>query len=307
MRERDREPSSALKIFLGSSTGSLLVKDFAPLYGLFSSWQSSKPVTVHGEDEDAVKFFTEKVKEEKKSDATASEHNKCRPPVCAEMAVKRAISIAAETGRRLHVCHASTAGELEAVRQAKKAGLQVTCEAAPHHMFLCEDDTKKLKNFGKMNPPLRSKEDVAAVWNAVADGTVDCVATDHAPHSREEKEKDYWDAPSGVPGLETMLPLLLDAVNAKKIGLERLGGLCCASPAKIFGLKGKGGFAVGGDADFTLVDLKGETKVDGSRLFTKCKWSPWEGKTLKGRVWMLTWLSAMTTKPVMPGSSSGLS
>ncbi|MCX6767235.1 MAG: dihydroorotase family protein, partial [Candidatus Micrarchaeota archaeon] len=216
--------------------------------------------------------------------ATAFDHNRCRPPVCAELAVKRAVSIAVLTKRRLHVCHASTAGELAAIKEAKKAGARVTCEAAPHHLFLSEEDAKSLGNFGKMNPPLRSKEDVAAVWKAVADGTIDCIATDHAPHTRGEKEQHYWEAPSGIPGLETMLPLLLDAVNAGRLSLEKVVELCCANPAKIFNLKGKGGFGAGMDADFTLVDLKGTTKISPDRLFTKCAWSPWEGKPLRGRI-----------------------
>ncbi len=275
---------AGLKIYMGSSTGSLLVKDFAPLIQHFASWPAEKPVAVHAEDEDAVKFFTEKAGEEKKSNATALDHNRCRPPVCAEIAVKKAISIAVLTKKRLHVCHVSAAGEIAVIREAKKSGARVTCEATPHHLFLSEDDVEWLKNFGKMNPPLRSREDVVALWKAVEGGVVDCIATDHAPHTRGEKEQHYWDAPAGVPGLETMLPLLLDAVNAKRLTLNKVAELCGANPAKIFGLKGKGGLGVGMDADLVLVDLKSSTKIRADKLFTKCGWSPWEGKTLKGKI-----------------------
>jgi dihydroorotase (multifunctional complex type) len=274
---------AALKVFMGSSTGSLLVTGFQELYGHFAGF-SEKPVCVHAEDEEAIKFFSGKARERFGEGAGAGVHNEARPPLCAEIAVQKALEIARLTERRLHVCHVSTEGEAALIAGAKKRGVQVTCEASPHHLFLCDKDAEKLGNFGKMNPPLRSDGDRLALWRGLNEGTVDLIASDHAPHTAEEKRQGYWSAPSGVPGLETTLPLLLDAVNKKMLELTQIARLCASSPARVFGIKRKGSIAQGFDADLVLVDLDKSRVVKGDGLQTKCKWSPFEGRELKGAV-----------------------
>jgi dihydroorotase len=266
-----------LKIYMGSTTGSLLVKDAVALEKHFQLFPKEKIIAVHGEDEETIKKYAEKYRAGEKP-----EHNKVRPPVAVETAARKAIELAKEYGKKLHVCHLSTEAEMNLVKEAKKEGVPVSCEATPHHLFLSEEDAKRLENFGKMNPPLRSRKDVAALWENM--DAIDLIATDHAPHTREEKEKDYWSAPSGVPGVETMLPLLLNAVNERRISLEQVVEKTCENPAKLFGLKGKGFVAEDFDADFVLVDLKKTKKIAAENLFTKCGWSPFEGMRLRGSV-----------------------
>ena len=148
------------------------------------------------------------------------------------------------------------------------------------------EELKRLGNFAKMNPALRTQKEVDALWAGINSGAVDCIATDHAPHTRDEKEADYDEAPAGVPGLETMLPLLLDAVNKGRITLEKVVQLTSANPARIFGVKDKGKIKVGMDADLTIIDMKKEKEVKNEELFTKCGWSPFAGRNLKG--WPVT-------------------
>jgi dihydroorotase (multifunctional complex type) len=268
---------ASLKIYLGSSTGSLLVDDFSAFYRHLANFK--KPITLHAEDEHAIRHFSKTI-----LGKSAQDHNKIRNPTVAELAVSRAISTAKETTARIHICHASTKKEIDLVSQAKKQKIKITCEVTPHHLFLDESFTKTLGNYAKVNPPLRSKKEQAALWAALANGKIDMIATDHAPHSKDEKEKPYSEAPSGLPELDTALLLLLDAVNRKKLTLEQVVNLYSTSPSKIFNIYNKGEIAVGMDADFTIVNLKKETKITSEMLFTKCGWSPYEGWKLKGRI-----------------------
>ncbi len=268
------------KIFLGATSFATALGD----EGLEEHFRFPKPVLVHAEDAAIVSHNEEEIGKKLGPYATAQVHNSVRPPEAAAKAVSKAIALALKTRCHLHVCHASTAGELELVRQARSRGVNVTCEATPHHLFLNEEATEKLGNFSKVNPPLRSQADVEALWRGIADGTIDCIATDHAPHERKEKERGYWEAPSGVPGLETMLPLLLDACSKKKMALEKIAELCSYNPALKFGLRHKGGVGKGKDADFVLVSLREETVVEEDALYTKCGWSPFAGMRLAGRI-----------------------
>ncbi|MFH1199514.1 MAG: dihydroorotase family protein, partial [Candidatus Micrarchaeota archaeon] len=259
---------AGLKLYMGPSTGNLDAGGFESLYSHFRAFR--KPIAVHAESGDCLQYFSGKFEK------TVANHSKLRDELCAELAVSAALDIAARTKARLHVCHVSTMQELTLIADAKREGINVTCEATPHHLFLCDSDAARLGNFAKVNPPLRAKAHAAALWKAIADGTVDIIATDHAPHSSEEKLKSYSDAPSGMPGLETALPLLLTAVNENKISLPDVVRIYSSKPAQIYGLHGKGQLAEGFDADLVLVDLKKEWQIRGEALFTKCRWSAFE-------------------------------
>jgi dihydroorotase len=275
--------AAAFKVFLGSSTGNLLVTDGEKLAKIFKVAKLRDAVVlVHAEAEDVIKKNTEIAKSENWNHAKY--HSKIRTNEAESKAISRALKIQEGIGNKLHICHISTKEGLELVRQAKKEGRPITCEVTPHHLFMDESVTETLGNFAKMNPSLKSKEDVEALWVGINDRTIDLVATDHAPHTRAEKEKPYWEAPSGVPGIETMLPLLLNAVNKEMLSLQRVAELCCSNPVKLYELEGRGKIKVGMDADLVLIDLEKETVVKNGSLQTKCNWSPFATWKLKGAV-----------------------
>ena len=187
-----------------------------------------------------------------------------------------AIQYAQKAKKRLHLAHLSCKREMEFLEKYKTNG--VSAEVTPHHLFLDKNSVKKMGAFALMKPELKSRKDVAALWGGVKRGLVDTIGTDHAPHTREEKK----DAVFGVPGLETMLPLLLDAMNKGRLSLTKIVELTAKNPAKIFGIKNKGQLAPGFDADIVLVDVKLRKRVRDEHLFTKCGWSPFNGWRLKG-------------------------
>ncbi len=268
---------ASLKIYMGSSTGSLLLDEFGAFYHHLS--QFHKPITLHAEDENAMRYFSQQFKEN-----DPANHSKIRNEMVAELAIARAISTAERTHSQLHFCHISTEKEISLVEYAGKQGLQVSCEATPHHLFLNESAIKKLKNFAKVNPPLRSKEQVAQLWQALKQNKIDIIASDHAPHLKDEKERSYLGAPAGIPELDTSLLLLLDAVNKKRLSMQQLVRMFSFNPAKIFKIRNKGEIAVGKDADLVIVSMKEKTKIENSMLFTKCKWSPYDGWEVKGKI-----------------------
>ena len=230
-------------------------------------------VTVHAED---ATLFDESARERDAGgagrDADADLWSAYRTAEAEVAAVERALDVAADTGAQVHVAHASTPAGVD---RAAAAG--ATCEVTPHHLFLSRGDLADLGTYGRMNPPLRSPERRDALFERVADGTVDVVATDHAPHTRAEKETGLWDAPSGVPGVETALPLLLAAVRDGELPLERVRDLTAANPAVVFDLSRKGGIEAGRDADLVLVDLDRTREIRAVDRHTKCDWTPFEG------------------------------
>jgi len=187
--------------------------------------------------------------------------------------IERATAVGRETGAMIHIAHTSTP---EGIDAAVAGG--ATCEVCPHHLYLSTDSLDDLGTYGRMNPPLRSEKRREAVFERVADGTVDMVATDHAPHTREEKEAGLWEAPSGVPGVETMLPLLLESARQGELGYERVQELVAHNPARIFDLDSKGRIEPGYDADLTLVDPDDARQIRGDDTHTKCGWTPFEGR-----------------------------
>lgn len=267
---------ASAKIFMGASTGNLLIDKDEDLKNVFSV--INKIAMIHAEDEDMINVNTKKYKD--KNDPYI--HWQIRSNEAARKAVERAINIAKPFNRSIYICHTSTKQELELIKKAKQEGQLVYCEVSPHHLFLDNSYLKTKKNYAKMNPPLRSKEDVDFLWQSINDGTVDTIGTDHAPHLKEEKEKDYWNAPSGVPGSENALALMLNAVNEGKISLNKVTQLMSTNPAKIFNIKNKGQIKVGNDADFCVIEMDLIKEVKDEDQITKCRWSPYSGIKLKG-------------------------
>jgi dihydroorotase (multifunctional complex type) len=260
------ENAVGLKMYLGSSTGDLLVDRFEDQYAHMLNYPCDRVVAVHAENEEAVRYF--------------DRLGQRRPPLCATLETARAIQLAQTLKRTVHICHLSTAQEMRQVREAKERGELVTCEVSPHHLFLSSEIEGHLGALGRMNPPLRSQEDVDALWDNLKH--IDVIATDHAPHTLDEKRGD--NPPSGVPGLETMLPLLLTAVQQRLLNLDELIRLTSAGPAKLFGLERKGRLAPGYDADIVLVDPEAQWTIEGDKLFTRCGWTPFEGWRARGCV-----------------------
>lgn len=266
---------AGVKIYMGSSTGNLLVTDTEVIKKFFSS---GKRIIVHAEDEELMNKNAARYKGESNPEI----HAKIRSSEVESSAIKNAASMLSSCNyKQVHFTHTSTKESMSIVKEAKKNN-NISCDVTPHHLFLTADELGRQGNFAKMNPALRSREDVNALWNAINEGVVDCIATDHAAHTKEEKEASYWEAPSGVPGLETMLPLLLDAVNKNRLTLQRLAELTAANPAKLFGVRNKGKIEIGYDADLVVADMDKTKEVKNEELFTKCKWSPFSGWKLRG-------------------------
>jgi dihydroorotase (multifunctional complex type) len=255
-----------LKMYMGSSTGNLLVEHFEDQYAHLAAYPNNRVVAVHAENEEAVRYF--------------AQHQQRRPPLCANLETSRAILMAESLQRSIHICHLSTAREIQTVKEARQRGVKVTCEVTPHHLFLSSGIESHLGALGQMNPPLRSEADVAALWDNLQ--FVDAIATDHAPHTLEEKNSPA--PPSGVPGLETMLPLLLTAVQQKQLSLAELVRLTATGPAKLFCLDRKGSIVPGYDADLVLVNPETQWTLSASNLLTRCGWTPFEGWRVWGKV-----------------------
>ena len=228
-----------LKVYLDTTTGDLLVDTLRETQQLFDAWPASRPLLVHAED----------------------------------MTVAAVLGLIANRPRRVHFCHVSLASELREIRSAKERGLPVTCEVTPHHLFLSDEDAGSLGPYGTMKPPLRPRADVDALWRNL--DIVDMVASDHAPHT--DAEKQAVPAPYGVPGLETTLPLMLDAVAAGRLSLERVVDLMRDAPGRIFGVPLDAGSEV-------EIDLNESWRIDRHQLHTKCGWTPFDGARIRGRV-----------------------
>ena len=266
---------AGVKLFMGSSTGNLLIKDKQKLEEFFSKAKGSLLV-VHAESEECILRNMAKVG----SSNQPNVHNLIRSPECAHEALKEVLHLAKKYGTRVHICHVSTDLEVNDIRKFKSK--KVTAEVTPHHLFFTDKDYPMYGNLIKVNPPIRGLIDQVALWEGIKKGWIDIVATDHAPHLLSEKERPYTNAPAGIPGVQTMLPLLLNAVNEKKLTLEEVVRLTAYGPARIFGIKNKGQLKVGADADMVVVNMRMPEKVVKKYLFSKCGWSPYENWQLKG-------------------------
>lgn len=256
------------KVYMGKSTGELLAEG-GSLRRIFEiARDRDLPVVVHAEDEERIRARAAEFAERTEPRV----HCLVRDNECARLAVEAALKLREEVGNRLHIAHMSTAEEVMLVRAHKCQ--ELSCEVAPHHLFFTMDDMVDSKL--KMNPPLRSQKDQDALWAAIVDGTVNCISTDHAPHTLEEKLQGIWDAPAGVPGVEFMLPLMLNAVSEGRLTLERLVELVCIEPARIFRLQNQIANAS------AIVDMNITKTITRDMVKSKCGWSPYEGRTLKG-------------------------
>ena len=201
-------------------------------------------------------------------------YSQARPAKAEAVAIEKALA----WSHRLHICHLSSAQGLEMIAQAKRGKKGITSEATPHHLFLNVKDYREQGTYLKMNPPLRCQADNDALWQGLRSGTIDILASDHAPHLPDEKREDIWEAPAGVPGVETLMPLMLFAVKRNLLSLERLVDAMASRPAIIFGLAGKGSIEQGKDADLVIVDPKVVSKINVDRLHSRAEWTPFQGK-----------------------------
>lgn len=266
-----KERVAGVKIYMGSSTGDLLIENEAALRDAFQiAAENNLIVAVHAEDEELLqerkRLFSGR------SDAAV--HSEIRSPEAAARAVEQAIRLAEETKARLYIAHVSTLDELSLIRSAKKRGLPVYAEATPHHLFLDDSAYAKLGTLALVNPPLRSKKDREALWDAIADETIDTIGTDHAPHTLEEKKNPYGSAPSGLPSIEFYFALLLNAHAEKRLSLEQIVSLTHTRPQEIFRLPI--------DDDIVLADLNCTRTIEPSMIRSKAGWSPYLGLTLRG-------------------------
>jgi dihydroorotase len=262
-----------IKIFIGSSTGNMLVDEQAALERIFA--ETTLPITAHCEDETTVRANADRLHGGK----TLADHSRIRDHAAAVIATQRAIDLALRHKHRFHVLHVSTAQETELLREHHRL---VTAEACPHHLFFHVDDYERLGSRVQMNPSIKTAEDNAALWQALFDRRIQVIATDHAPHTLEEKAKDYPASPSGLPAVENSLALMLNEVNKGRCTLEQVVHWMCDAPARVWDIVGKGRIEVGYDADLVLIDLQKTATIRDEEQVTKSRWSPWHGVTLIG-------------------------
>ena len=270
-----------IKIFIGSSTGSLLVDDQSTLERIFA--ETSLPICAHCEDETTVRANAAALA----GGHEYADHSRIRDHAAAIIATRRAVDLAERHRHRFHVLHVSTAAEVEFLRSTSEL---ITAEVCPHHLFFSVEDYARLGSLVQMNPSIKTREDNAALWRGLLDGTIAVVATDHAPHTLEEKQQPYPASPSGLPAVENSLALMLNAVNQGQCTLRQVVSCMCEAPARIWSLARKGAIREGFDADLVLIDLQKRQTVLNERQETKCGWSPWHGTTLQGwpiRTWVL--------------------
>ena len=267
------EGSAGIKVFMGSSTGDLLVDDAPSLEKIIANL--SRRAAFHAEDEDRLK-----ARMGLRRTGDASSHPVWRDETAALLATQRLVGLAEKHRRRVHVLHISTAEEI-AYLADKRAYASV--EVTPHHLTLVAPDCyERLGTYAQMNPPVRDARHRDAIWAGIADGTVDVLGSDHAPHTREEKDHAYPASHSGMTGVQTLVPIMLDHVNAGRLSLARFVDLTSHGPQRIFGIAGKGRIARGYDADFTIVDLKRRETITNAQVQSRCGWTPYDGQRVTG-------------------------
>ncbi len=264
---------ASFKIYMDLIDDEYLLDIFTEIKGL----PEDHLISIHAEDRDTVKECTDKMK--LSGSINPEIYADARPPLAEDIAVLKATSLAKQLNSRIHVCHVSTKKSLDLIQEAKGENCRVTSEITPHHLFLDASYFKKCGNFAKTNPPLRDSKYKLGFPEL---DKIDVIGTDHAPHTILEKEKNVWEAPSGIPNLETTLPLFLTKVNENKMSFNDIRRLLCENPAKIFNLQNKGKIAEGMDADFVVVDMKKEGIINPDEFKTKAKYSPFKGVEVKG-------------------------
>lgn len=275
LAELERVPGcSGVKIFMGASTGNLLVPDDETLEICLA--HGRRRVAVHCEDEPRMNE-----REHLREEGGVMQHPVWRDEETAIRATKRLVTLARKTGRRIHVLHVTTAEEMIYLQGQKDIA---TVEATPQHLTLAAPDCyERIGTRAQMNPPIREARHRDGLWAAIANGVVDVIGSDHAPHTLEEKAKPYPASPSGMPGVQTLLPLLLNHMHHGRLSLERLIDLTSAGAQRVFNLIGKGRLAVGYDADFTVVDLKKQWTITDAWSASKSGWTPFDGMEITGK------------------------
>ena len=270
---KDVEGCCGVKLFAGSSTGNLLVDKEADIEKVISS--SDRIVSIHSEDEDIIKLRKKFIK---KGDVHS--HPEWRNVECAMSSTRRVVKIAERYNKKIHVLHITTKEEVDFLAMHKK---NVTFETTPQHLTLYAPDCyEKLGSYAQMNPPLRTKEHYDRLWVAIKNNVVDVLGSDHAPHLKENKDKEYPNSPSGMPGVQTIFPVMLNHVNDGKLTLQQLINLMCENPCKIFGIKNKGFIKEGFDADLTIADMNKEVIIKNEMIASKCGWTPFNNYKVKG-------------------------
>ena len=267
------EGSAGIKVFIGSSTGDLLVDDEAALTRILS--QLSRRAAFHCEDESRLN-----ARKGERVEGDPSSHPVWRDAEAALISTKRLVRLARECRAQVHVLHISTAEEMRFLATQKDVA---TCEVTPQHLTLCGPDVyEQLGTLAQMNPPLRDAHHRDGVWWGLNNSVADVLGSDHAPHTLEEKAASYPASPSGMPGVQTLVPVMLDHVNAGRLTLERLVDLTSHGPCRIFQIAGKGRIAAGYDADFTIVDMKRTETITNAWGESRCGWTPYDGRQVTG-------------------------
>lgn len=269
-----------IKIFIGSSTGNLLVDEQEALERIFA--ETTLPITAHCEDETTVR-----ANQKRFADSTdVADHSRIRDHEAALIATRRSIDLAKRHNHRFHVLHVSTGAEVPLIADH---GNLITAEVCPHHLFFNVDDYQRLGTLIQMNPSIKTESDNRQLWQAILDNTIQVVATDHAPHTLEEKRQPFPNSPSGLPAVENSLALMLNEVNRGRCTIEQVVGWMCDAPARVWDIVDKGRIEIGYDADVVLVDLDLTRTIQNEKQQTKSKWSPWHGEQLTG--WAVsTWV-----------------
>ena len=271
--DMERLPGAAgIKVFMGSSTGKLLVPDDAGVLAILKA--TRRRAAFHSEDE-------ARLAERKglRVPGDPSSHPVWRDEIAALRCTERLIRLARQARAQVHVLHISTREEIPLLQSAKDVA---SCEATPHHLTLSADDYARLGTKLQMNPPVRGPEHREGIWRGLAQGVIDVLGSDHAPHTLEEKARPYPESPSGMTGVQTLVPIMLDHVAAGRLTLQRFVDLTSAGPARIFGVAGKGRIAAGYDADFTIVDLKRRETIRDAWIASRCGWTPYDGREVVG-------------------------
>ena len=267
------EGCCGVKLFAGSSTGNLLVDKESDIEKVISS--SDRIVSIHSEDEDIIKLRKKFIKQ-----GNVHSHPEWRNVECAMSSTRRVVKIAERYNKKIHVLHVTTKEEVDFLAMHKK---NVTFETTPQHLTLFAPDCyDKLGTYAQMNPPLRSKEHYDRLWVAIKNNIVDVLGSDHAPHLKSNKDKEYPNTPSGMPGVQTIFPIMIDHVNNGKLTLTQLVNLMCENPCRIFGIKNKGFIKEGYDADLTIVDMSKKVIIKNEMMASKCGWTPFHNHKITG-------------------------
>lgn len=271
--ELERLPGAAgIKVFMGSSTGDLLVEDDEGVASILKN--TRRRAAFHSEDE-----FRLRERMGERIDGDAASHPVWRDEIAALQCTERLVRIARSVRARIHVLHISTAEEIAFLERHKDVA---SCEATPHHLTLAADDYARLGTLIQMNPPVRAARHRDGIWTGIANGVVDVLGSDHAPHTLEEKAKPYPASPSGMTGVQTLVPIMLDHVAAGRLSIERFVDLTSHGPNRLFGMARKGRIAAGYDADFTIVDLKRRAVIRNEDQGSRAGWTPYDGRAVTG-------------------------